>query len=264
MPSPPPLDRASPVPLFVQVRQWLLAEIRDWPDPSDRFHTEAELVGRLGVSRVTIRKALASVAAEGLLRRTPGAGSFVQPVRVAEALTPRMDVRGSWRDAGHDMEVRLLRHEVVPADGETARLLALVPGTPVLAIRRLRSTGGVGVAADDRVLPADLAADAGLDRPAAEGSIVERLVRGGIAVEAEWGIEAASDDPDFGALVGAGPGTPLLVRRMRYFGRDGRCVLAGRSALRGDLGMLRVRLPLEAGEDGGPPPRAPAWAETRR
>ena len=40
--GPQPLDRQSPVPLYVQIRRRLLSLIAGWPDPAQRFYTDEE------------------------------------------------------------------------------------------------------------------------------------------------------------------------------------------------------------------------------
>ena len=72
------LLRDSPVPLYQQ----LVNEIRSRIETGEwraltRLPTEEELGGQLGVSRVTVRQALAAAADAGLLTRVPGKGTFV-------------------------------------------------------------------------------------------------------------------------------------------------------------------------------------------
>jgi DNA-binding GntR family transcriptional regulator len=50
-----PLDRGSPLPLFLQIRQFLLGDIYAWPDKALQFPTDDALARRFGVSRMTVR-----------------------------------------------------------------------------------------------------------------------------------------------------------------------------------------------------------------
>ena len=52
------LDRSSPVPLYLQIRQQLVALISDWPDPARKFFTDEELTQHFDVAKATVRQAL--------------------------------------------------------------------------------------------------------------------------------------------------------------------------------------------------------------
>ncbi|MBL8835929.1 MAG: GntR family transcriptional regulator [Alphaproteobacteria bacterium] len=239
------LDRASALPLFAQLKQWLLAEIAGWPDPARRFHTEAEIAARFSVSRHTVRRAIADLVRAGLLARSRGAGSHVQQPRLAETIDSRMDVRGDWRALGVAMAIRVLDFARQAAGPAFAAELGVAPGAEIRAIRRLRLVAGVPVALDERILPLDVAARAKLTRRSAAGSIIDALRRAGLTASAEWHIDAVRADAEEQAILQIDAGAPLLVRRMRYLDQNGRCILAGRSIHRGDLMSFVVRLPLD-------------------
>lgn len=243
--SVPPLDRASALPLFAQLKQWLLAEIAGWPDPARRFHTEADIAARFAVSRHTVRRAFADLVRAGLLARSRGAGSHVQQPRIAETIDSRMDVRGDWRALGVEMEVRVLEFARQPAPPSIAAELGVAVDTPVRTIRRVRLVAGVPVALDERHLPLDVAARAGLTRKSAATSIIEVLRRAGLTASAEWRVDAVRPDAAAQTILQVGADVPLLVRRMRYQDTGGRCILTGRSIHRGDLMSFVVRLPLD-------------------
>lgn len=78
------LDRHSSVPLYRQLAEALAARMRAGElKPGDRLPGEAELAEHHGVHRLTIRQALAELAARGLIVTVHGSGSFVaeRPIR---------------------------------------------------------------------------------------------------------------------------------------------------------------------------------------
>lgn len=85
------IDRESAVPISRQLRELLLEQIdRGAIEPGERLPTEAELCDRLGISRTTVRKALAALTADGLLVRHPGRGTFLNAaVPSIRPATPR-------------------------------------------------------------------------------------------------------------------------------------------------------------------------------
>ncbi|MBY0421758.1 MAG: GntR family transcriptional regulator, partial [Parvularculaceae bacterium] len=73
-----PLDRPGFRPLYQQVRELLLARIASgvWR-PAESLPSEQTLAGELGVSHGTVRKALDSLAADNLVERRQGKGTYV-------------------------------------------------------------------------------------------------------------------------------------------------------------------------------------------
>ena len=73
-----PLDRSSPVPLYFQVATRMQEQIENGRLPvGGRLENEVELADRLGVSRPTMRKAIAYLVERGMLVRRRGVGTQV-------------------------------------------------------------------------------------------------------------------------------------------------------------------------------------------
>ena len=71
-------ERNSPVSLQTQIAQWLEQLIGSGRlGPGEQLPSEAALVERLGVSRVTVRLAIDDLVARDLITRSHGKGSFV-------------------------------------------------------------------------------------------------------------------------------------------------------------------------------------------
>jgi GntR family transcriptional regulator len=87
------LDTTSGIPLYVQVRERLRAELVQM-EQGDPIPVEAELEKQYGVSRITIRRAVEDLASEGLLLRQQGKGTFVQRTK----LTHELSLITSWTD----------------------------------------------------------------------------------------------------------------------------------------------------------------------
>lgn len=132
--NPPPT--ASRNPLYLQVQHILLEHVAKgrWK-PGERLPSEPELARETGVSLGTLRRAVELLAADGVLERRAGAGTFVrtfqqpgywnrfQPFESVNALD-RYDFR------------RLVRFEATPAPAEAAAALMLEVGAEVIHIVR--------------------------------------------------------------------------------------------------------------------------------
>ena len=78
------LDRRGPLPLYLQTKQRVLALVaEEGLTEGDRLPTEAKLEEELGVSRTTIRQALAELVHEGHIIRIQGKGTFVAQPRIS-------------------------------------------------------------------------------------------------------------------------------------------------------------------------------------
>src|SRR5437588_6177919 len=77
------LDRTSPVPLYYQLAQSLETAIRSGRLSSgSHLDNELDLARQLGISRPTVRRAIALLANKGLVIRRHGIGTLVVPVKV--------------------------------------------------------------------------------------------------------------------------------------------------------------------------------------
>lgn len=83
--------------------------------PGDRIPGELELVDEFGVSRMTVNKALSSLAANGLLVRRRGSGSFVASPKSQETVLEIHDIKFEVESSGHRY-----RHEVLTSQARRA------------------------------------------------------------------------------------------------------------------------------------------------
>ena len=119
-----------------QLRQQLLALIQQNVE-GGRLPPERELSQRLEVARETLRSALRELEAEGLLQSRHGAGTFVTGPPVIKR--PQLNsFSEEMRGRGLVPSSRLLSALTVAAGAKQAHKLELVPGSPLLEIRRLR------------------------------------------------------------------------------------------------------------------------------
>ena len=76
-----PQPKKDLIPLYSRVSSIIQNKILSGQyEPRDKLPTEDELVEYFGVSKITVRNALALLEADGLIFRTRGKGTFVAPV----------------------------------------------------------------------------------------------------------------------------------------------------------------------------------------
>lgn len=139
--APESLSRIDAVPLYLQLKQRLLAAIGDGTFvEGGLLPTETQLCEIHGVSRITVRRAISELQDEGVLEKRPGKGTFVSVQRIVASLVKLNGFTETYAALGADPHSRLLSIDSLPADAATAAALALVPGAPVLQVRRLIRT----------------------------------------------------------------------------------------------------------------------------
>src|SRR4030042_4222995 len=85
------VDRASPIPLHIQVKQALKDRIvRRTLKPGDLVPGDLELCEQFGVSRTPVRRGLSELAHEGWVVREGGRGTFVPPPQLTERAVARL------------------------------------------------------------------------------------------------------------------------------------------------------------------------------
>lgn len=119
-----------------QLKQGLLAMIERRSE-GGRLPPERELSEHFDVARETLRRCLRELEDEGLLQRRQGAGTFIsgQPLIKGPQL---MSFSEDMRARGLEPSSEVLSTTVIGAGAKLAQKLRLVPGSPLLEIRRLR------------------------------------------------------------------------------------------------------------------------------
>ena len=143
--------------------------------PGDRLPPEPALAAAYHVSRATLREALQSLAATGLVQRVHGVGTFVAEVtnKVESALDVDLGVTEAIRAANQRLGVQVLRVEERPAPQEIAMRLGLGPASRVLWIERAILANDVPAVAAIDAIPVGIAARA--SQPYASGSVYRFL-----------------------------------------------------------------------------------------
>lgn len=107
----------------------------------DHIPPEQTLSRQYGVSRVTVRKALENLVEQGILKRTPGAGTFVEKLPLTGKLPGLIGFSEEMKAQGLAPSTRVTEFRLEAADAATARRLRIadarrssfsaVPSTPM-------------------------------------------------------------------------------------------------------------------------------------
>jgi GntR family transcriptional regulator len=181
--------------------------------PGQRLGAERELAVTLGVSRSTLRQALATLEEAGVIRRVPGrgGGTFIASAKVERDLSRIVGVPMLLRDQGFTAGSRVVSVAVMTAGQDAAEALGIAESDFVVDLVRIRLADGVPISLEHAVFPAELVP--GLPERELGGSIYELIDReyGLRPEEAIENIEVVAASPDEASILAIEPGAPLLA-----------------------------------------------------
>ncbi|MCB1994332.1 MAG: GntR family transcriptional regulator [Burkholderiaceae bacterium] len=207
-------------PLYQQIKGLLLRSLQggEWR-PGEAIPSEMELAARFKVSQGTVRKAIDELAADNLVVRRQGKGTFV--ATHAEERTQYRFLRLQPDDADATaLRRRLLECRRLRAPADVARTLELKSGESVVLIRRLLLQGEQPVVLDEIWLPAAPFKGLSAERLAANRGPMYAYFESEYGVHmsrADEKIRAVAANADMAQVLAVPEGTPLLsVERVSY------------------------------------------------
>lgn len=121
--------------------------------PGQRLPSEHALAERFGVNRHTVRRSLASLCSQGLVRITQGSGTYVEDFAVDLALGKRMRHQQGLAQAGLRGSLVVLREQSMRATAALARTLQVPARSPLLALRVMGEAEGQPLHVSERYFP---------------------------------------------------------------------------------------------------------------
>jgi GntR family transcriptional regulator len=227
------LDESSPTPLYRQLQRLIRDAVRAGKLAADEaLPSERDLARALRISRVTVRKAIAGLAEQGILVQRWGSGTFIAAaMHVEQALSRLSSFTDDMTARGLKPGATLLERSCGPAAPREAMALGLSPGEAVSRLRRLRLAGGVPMAIEHAVVPARYLPDPAI----VDGSLYAVLnARGHAPRRALQRLHAVLLDGAQAELLGVPPASAALYIERRSFLDGGEPVEFTASCYRGD------------------------------
>lgn len=216
-----------------KVREYLVDLIKGGLEPNEKLPTERELAETLGVTRVTVRKALDELEKDQLVYRVQGAGTFVNEPRISKTFE------------FHSFSEDMLARDLTPGSAETSITLesaggrigfalGLSPADEVVHVMRVRTADGRPMCLEHSYL--DASAVPGFAQAFSGESLYHELRESyGIRLErADQTIHAVVLDEATAGLLRVPPFSPAFsVQRTAYDHRN-RAIEYAESLYRGD------------------------------
>lgn len=237
---------------FHAIRDQLLDRLEGMA-AGEQFPPERQLAETLGISRMTLRRAIDELVAKGMVRRRHGTGVFAlgpkldQPL-AASSFTEDMLARG-MRPGSH-----ILSFDTAEAGAHIARRLHIAEDDEVIAILRLRLADDEPIALEELHVPSALVP--GLSADDLENQSFYELLRRNFGISLNHSmqtIEPTLLDAGEAQLLGVEELSPALLFERISRGADDRPFEFVRSVYRGDRYKVRTELTVPAHTGGEQP-----------
>lgn len=238
-----PLDRGAGLTAWRQIADRIEADIAGGLfKPGEKLPGEMQLAQRFGVNRHTVRRALAALAARGLVRATQGGGTFVELKPLPYTIGRKTRFSELMAKAGREARGELIRSAETFANEDVAEALGIKAGSPVLELVTLHRADEVPISMAQVWLP--LPQFAGLDATYRKtGSLTRAFARHEVSDYSRLStrISARIASAEEAAHLELSPGRVLLVIDSINVNQYGHRIQATRSLFSAD----RVDLVIE-------------------
>ncbi|QDQ26317.1 histidine utilization repressor [Chitinimonas arctica] len=204
-------------PAYQLIKDYILGEIQAgaWR-AGEQVPSENELVKRFGVARMTVNRAVRELAAEGVLTRSQGAGTFVAATKYQSTLVEIRSIAEEIRARGHDHAAELLKLQSVKADAALAAEMAVEAGSTLYHSLILHRENGLPIQLEERWVNPGLAPDY-LRQDYSRITPNEYLTGSAPLSRVEYRIEARRPDRSCKARLEMKQDEPCLVLHRRTF-----------------------------------------------
>ncbi|MFZ4843067.1 GntR family transcriptional regulator [Mycetocola saprophilus] len=238
----PPIRVDYPDPLWIQAVRLIRDQINSGSlTEGMRLPPERELCQQLGISRVTLRKALTQLVDDGVLAPSHGRGWYVGTANQDRDWSNDLEsFSETAKRMGLEPSSEVVTVEERPASLDEAEALGVAPGTPLFRLDRVRLLADVPIARDETLVPAALMPDVA-DVDFSTASLFSVLGEAGLAPErAESTIQARAADASLAESLRMQEGEPILEMHQIAYAADDRKVSMSRIRYAGDRYRLRT------------------------
>jgi GntR family transcriptional regulator len=191
------------LPAHQRIERWIADSVeRGALVAGDKLPAERDFAASFGVSRMTLRQALAALEQRGVIQRTPGrfGGAFIREPRVECDLTGLLGFTEQMRRGGRQVTTEVVSATRITSPRDVAEQLDLAVGDGVYEIVRLRSDGDAPLALERSYLPLG-------------GSLYDLLrdVYDKEPITAVEFLEPVIADPAAAALLRVANGSPVML-----------------------------------------------------
>lgn len=236
------MDRGAGVALWRQIAERLKADIRAgvWAE-DEKLPAENDLAGRFGVNRHTIRRAVAELSAQGLLRARQGHGTFVASAPISYPINERTRFSEIVSAQAREPGGRLIASTQEIAPPWLVEKMGLSAGEPVHRLETLHVADGIPVSLSTSWFPARRFPGL-VSRYAETGSVTKALVGEGLTDyrRKRTDVSARPAEADEARWLQLSPDAPVLVTDVTNVDAEGRTIQVARTRFAADRIVLNI------------------------
>jgi GntR family transcriptional regulator len=244
----PPIREEASSPVYVRIAENLFTQIESGElGPGDRLPPERELSEKLGVNRLTIRRALQKLELQGLLTRRQGAGTFVSEPKIEQQAEVIISFTKGMQRRGYIPSAKIIKFEKLNAEKPVADSLMLSSSDLVYSIFRLRLINKEPVLLERLTIPANRFPKFE-HHDLSKRSLYEVMETeyGVIVTNARQSLEPVIALEYEAEMLNVPPGAALMLQRRLSFDQDDQPIECGKDLYRGDRFKFVTELaPLE-------------------
>ncbi|WP_427017374.1 GntR family transcriptional regulator [Pseudarthrobacter sp. P1] len=212
--------------------------------PFDAVPSERDLMALYGVSRMTVRQAIATLVDEGLVYNVHGSGTYVGAPDLVSKPPKLTSFTEDMAGRGLKASSQILALSLERADSAVALSLGLSPGSECTHIRRLRLADDKPMAIEDVYVPRTIL---DIEQFRLGESLYQQLGAAGYDVlRAEQTIQAITLDPEAGSLLGVAPNASALSVTRVSSSRHGQRIEFARTIYRADRYTFQLTVTRDA------------------
>ncbi|MBL8578396.1 MAG: histidine utilization repressor [Mesorhizobium sp.] len=202
-------------PLYEKVKEYVLTNIGNgaW-GRNQKLPSENELVASLGVSRMTVHRALRELTSQGHLLRIQGVGTFVAPPKPQSALIEINDIADEIAERGARHHARVVTLETIVPAPDLAAAFEFSSRSPVGHSIIIHHENGVPVLLEERFVNSQLVPDYEA-QDFETTTTFDYLQQSTPLTEVEHVISAVAADTETAELLMIEPGAPCLLLHRR-------------------------------------------------
>lgn len=227
---------AYSIPLYIQITESLINQIEMGElAPGEQLPPERELSERLGVNRMTLRRALRVLETQGLIVRKHGVGTYIAAPKIDRSMEVVFRFTSGMQQRGFTPGARIISLEQTAVDAALARELAVAVSSLVYRILRLRSINQEPVMLENYTIPAGRFP--GLDRHDLEKRSIYEVMEneyGVTIVRARQSFEPVVASAFESELLDVEPGAPLMLEKRISYDQYNQPIEYGKDRYRGD------------------------------